>query len=101
MGYEIVNINVSGGDEIVTASATFQVVDDTSKEVVFSQGLSAKRRVTAPAGWYVNAKADLLKQRDAAIKKYESTMGKVLVETKKTSVVDIVADIKTHLEGGL
>ncbi len=99
--YEIIDISVSGNDGVVIASATFQAKDDISGEVVYSESLSVKKRVAAPAGWYVTAKAELLMQRDAARARYEEAMGKVLVETGKANVTEIITDIQTTLEGGL
>lgn len=100
MIYNLININVNGQDAVVTCSATLQITDDTGNEL-YTKSFSVKKRADAPTGWYADAKAELLKQAQAAKDKYLSTMGLVLTETGKTNTDEIIADIKAEVEGGL
>jgi len=77
-----------------------QITDDLDVEL-WTSSISAKKRADAPAGWYTDAKTELLNQAITAKNKYLATMGLVLTETGKANTDEIIADIKAEVEGGL
>jgi len=99
MKYNVLDLKESYSGNLITISGTFQILDDDSNEL-WSKGISERLNVNAPGGVQA-AKERLLAQAQDIKNTYIKVMGKMVAETGKSSVGEMLADVSEFISGGI
>lgn len=101
MQYVIENAKWNYADNRVSFMADVVIYDDSATPIELWRSPVAAKRHLDTTGWYASIKTELLAKAVDIRDQYIAKMSQVLTDTSQTSVEDIVADIVSHIEGGL
>ena len=98
MKVNIKDLSYNYGNNKISFSATVQITDDADNEL-WTDGISYDSYISKE-NWYSDGIAKLIEQKNKIVNLYVQNMTKILSDTGKSSLEEILSDVKTQIEEG-
>ncbi len=98
MKVNIKNISYNYTNNKISLSATVQITDDADNEL-WTDGISYDSYISKD-NWYAQGIASLIEQKNKIVNLYVQNMTKILSDTGKSSIEEILSDVQAQVEAG-